>query len=128
MIIVTPYTKYTKKQVLSTAIDIREDNMDKKDKKTPSAFSLFFSFGYYRFSIIYKPRYLSRNVHLEFRALSEGFEKFTSSGYKSIFLEALPGERYSRREIKDIMIKALIREGDLDLASPDKKTLQRALF
>jgi len=84
-------------------------------------FLLFFEFGYYKFALTYEPEYFSG--HIQFFAMSKGFEKFTDSGYLSIFgdLEKMA----SRSKLQKYILMRLIEVG-IDLENP--RPAQLSLF
>ena len=122
-----PYKIYSKKSILQKAIKYRTEKTGRREN-IPAAIALFFSFGYLSFSVLYKPSYFTGYDHLEFLALSQGFDSFTETGYKSVFVPSLENEIYSFQEIKDSVVGMLKKESGIDLLAEVQVPIQLALF
>jgi hypothetical protein len=113
------YTIYTKKRLLNESINSRGEGRE-------SVFTLFFSVQGLSFGVIYKPYYFgsSSPSHFSFYALSKGFEEFTTSGYRSIFVQGLGIA--SRVEIEEYLLKEL--RASIPFLKSEKNSLQLSLF
>lgn len=127
MIEAANYKIYTKKGVLDKALRYKAKER-KRRGNIPAAISLFFSFGYLSFSILYKPNYFTGYDHLEFLAGSQGFQAYTETGYKSLFIPSLENETYSLQEIKDSVVGMLKKESGIDLEAEVQAPIQLSLF
>ena len=108
---------YTKKEILNDAI-----NAKGKDK----IFTLFFKINHLTFGVQYQPWYFnsSRGLsHFSFYAISRGFEKFTETGFRSLFVQNTK-KVASYEEIKDYFIEVLKR----DIVLESSKPMQLQLF
>jgi hypothetical protein len=85
-----------------------------------------FEFGELKFAIVYKPDYLKgahigNTQHMAFHALSEGFEAYTSTGYKSNFVHY--EGMVSDEELRAFWIEELKKENfDLENPAPRLRT------
>jgi len=75
------YKIYDKRALLNASINRRGEGL---------IFTLFFEINHFSFAVQYEPNYFkgSRGLsHFSFYALSKGFEAFTGTGYRSIFVD-----------------------------------------
>jgi len=112
------YTVYSKRDVLNRGINL-------KDRER--VFTLFFKIGHLSFGVNYKPNYFNGTMgaiaHFDFYALSQGFEKFTSTGYRSCFVHN--GENVaSYKDIKEYFLEQF--KGKVDFLGD--KPIQLGLF
>ena len=113
------YKIYTKCGLLNESIGLREKGKEK-------IFTLFFEIKGLEFGVIYKPYYFgSRSPsHFSFYALTKGFEEFTGSGYRSIFVQSLGVASYA--EIEEYIFKEL--KAAIPFLNGEQKALQVSLF
>jgi len=110
---------YTKKEILNSGIN---------RKSKSQIFTLFFKINSFQFAVQYEPRYFKSSIglaHFSFYAMSRGFEKFTESGYRSIFVHNSK-KIASYREIKEYFIELL--KDKVALEDKNLKPVQLALF
>jgi hypothetical protein len=110
---------YTKKEILNSGIN---------QKSKSQIFTLFFKINSFRFGIQYQPRYFKSSIglaHFSFYAMSRGFEKFTETGYRSVFVQNSK-KVASYREIKEYFIEVL--KAKVALEDKNLKSVQLALF
>jgi len=100
------YKKYTKEEL-------------EKDIEGSTLF--LFEYGSLKFGVIYKPRYFGSTCHLAFHAMSNGFEAYTDTGYKSNFVTT--GEEVEDTDVEQYFIDALLECG-IDVHNP-KPVLSR---
>lgn len=93
------YRIHKKREILNNAINLRGNG---------AVFTLFFTMGHFRFGVVYKPDYFGTTLrglaHFDFYALTLGFEGFTSTGYRSCFVQNSK-KVASRDEIEDYFMK-----------------------
>lgn len=109
---------YTKKELLHEGINA---------KAKAKVFTLFFEIKHLKFGVRYQPSYfssLSGLAHFDFYAMSRGFEKFTETGYRSLWVQN-PQKTASYAEVKAYFIEAF--KAFLDLEKPSKP-MQLGLF
>ncbi|MDD5406974.1 MAG: hypothetical protein PHE73_08570 [Sulfurovaceae bacterium] len=107
---------YTKKDLLNKSI-----NQKNTKKKT---FCLFFNINNFKFGVIYQPNYFTNYHHFDFYCMSLNLEKFTETGYRSIFTGSAK-TIYSYRLIKEFLIKE-IEAAEINLSVV--KPIQLSLF
>lgn len=108
---------YSKKEILNQSIN------DKTPKQ--KIIPVFFKINNFEFGVILKPNYVSNYHHFSFYAISPNLEKFTSTGYKSIF--AISSNKiFSLLEIKKFLLNQL-KENDIDVFKPTTP-IQLSLF
>ena len=112
------YKIYEKSKLLHDGIN---------DEGKEMMFTLFFTMGHFRFCVVYKPDYFGTTLHglahFDFYALTLGFEGFTSTGYRSCFVQNSQ-KVASYEEIKEYFIKQF--EGKV--AFLEDKPVQLGLF
>lgn len=108
---------YTKKEILNQSIN------DKTPKQ--KIIPVFFKINNFEFGVILKPHYVLNYHHFSFYAISPNFEKFTTSGYKSIFASS-SNKLFSLNEIKKFLLNQF-EENNIDILKPAKPT-QLSLF
>ena len=103
------YKIYDKKQLLNESINKRSDGL---------VFTLFFKINHLSFGVVYEPHYFKRTglVHFSFHALSKGFEGFTETGYRSVFVNGTQSVS-SYQEIKNYFFKIINEKIDLEKVS-----------
>jgi hypothetical protein len=111
------YTIYTKKRLLNESINSRGEG---------KVFTLFFTVQGLSFGVIYRPYYFGSlsPSHFSFHALSKGFEEFTESGYRSMFVQRLGVA--SCVEIEEYLLKEL--KASIPFLKSEKNSLQLSLF
>ncbi|CAA6798341.1 MAG: Unknown protein [uncultured Sulfurovum sp.] len=112
------YRIYDKKQLLNESINRRGGHL---------IFTLFFKINHFSFAVQYEPNYfISTGLsHFNFYALSKGFEEFTGTGYRSIFVDNCK-KISSYQEVKDFLFGKLNEKIDLEKVS--SKPIQLNLF
>ena len=113
------YKIYDKRKILNESINRREGHL---------IFTLFFKINHFSFAVQYEPNYFkgSRGLsHFNFYALSKGFEEFTGTGYRSIFVDNCK-KISSYQEVKDFLFEKLNEKIDLEKVSA--KPIQLNLF
>lgn len=105
------YKIYYKKQLLNESINKREESL---------TFTLFFKINHLSFAVQYQPHYFRSTglAHFSFYALSKGFEGFTETGYRSLFVNNSKSIS-SYEEIKAYLFKKLNEQIDLEKASTE---------
>jgi hypothetical protein len=113
------YKIYTKKDLLNESINTREEGKE-------SVFTLFFMVQGLSFGVVYRPHYFSSvtSSHFSFYALSKGFEEFTETGYRSMFVQRVGFASYE--EIEEYLLKQL--KASIPFLSQERKMLQLGLF
>ena len=103
------YRIYNKKQLLNESINKRGEGL---------VFTLFFKINHLSFGVVYEPHYFKSTglVHFSFHALSKGFEGFTGTGYRSIFVNDNKIVS-SYQEIKNYLFKTINEKMDLEKVS-----------
>lgn len=112
-------TIYTKKEILNSGIN---------HKSKSQIFTLFFKIHSFQFAVHYQPRYFKSSMglaHFSFYAMSRGFEKFTETGYRSIFVQNYK-KIASYKEIKEYFIEIL--KDKVALEDKNLKLVQLVLF
>ena len=112
-------TIYTKKEILNSGIN---------QKSKSQIFTLFFKIHSFQFAVQYEPKCFNSSIglaHFSFYAMSRGFEKFTETGYRSIFVQNSK-KIASYREIKEYFIEIL--KDKVALEDKNLKPVQLALF
>jgi len=110
---------YTKKEILNSGINL---------KSKSQIFTLFFQINSFQFAVHYQPKYFNSSMglaHFSFYAMTRGFEKFTETGYRSLFVQN-PKKIASYREIKKYFIEIL--KDKVSLEDKKLKSVQLALF
>ena len=110
---------YTKKEILNSGINL---------KSKSQIFTLFFKINSFQFAVHYQPQYFNSSMglaHFSFYAMSRGFEQFTETGYRSVFLQNSK-KIASYREIKEYFIELL--KSKVALEEKNLKPVQLALF
>lgn len=93
---------------------LESEVLDERNKKAGAEYHIF-EIGEYRFGVVYIPGRSFHYQHLGFYAMSQGFEQYTETGYKSNFVQT--GEKATREEILEYFLDRL-REVKLDLSKP----------
>ncbi|HHS93287.1 MAG TPA: hypothetical protein ENK82_08060 [Campylobacterales bacterium] len=94
------YQIYTKREILNSGIN---------SKMTSKAFTLFFEFRHLKFGVKYEPWYSKHVIglaHFDFYAMTRGFESFTKTGYRSLWIQN-PEKLASYAEVKSYFLEAL---------------------
>ena len=113
------YKIYTKKDLLNESINTREEGKE-------SVFTLFFMVQGLSFGVVYRPYYFGSITpsHFSFYALSKGFEEFTETGYRSLFVQRLGVASYG--EIEAYLLKEL--KASIPFLKNENESLQLSLF
>jgi len=108
---------YTRKEVLNQGINA---------KGKSKVFTLFFQINHLKFGVQYYPHYFQSVdiAHFSFYALSLGFEEYTSSGYRSCFVQNAK-KVASYEEVKAYFVEVF--KGVVDLGD-SKEPIQLSLF
>ena len=103
------YRIYEKKQLLNESIKKRDEGL---------VFTLFFQINHLSFGVVYEPHYFQKIglVHFSFHALSKGFEAFTETGYRSMFVNDNK-KVSSYQEIKNYLFETINEKMDLEKVS-----------
>jgi len=112
-------TIYTKKELLHSGINLKSNSQ---------IFTLFFKINSFQFAVQYQPKYFNSSMglaHFSFYAMSRGFEKFTETGYCSVFVQNSK-KVASYSEIEEYFIELLKDKVALD--DKNLKPVQLALF
>ena len=103
------YKIYEKKQLLNESVNKREEGL---------IFTIFFNINRFSFAVQYEPHYFRSTglAHFSFYALTKGFEPFTETGYRSMFVNNAKSIS-SYQEIKTYLFKKINEKIDLEKVS-----------
>jgi len=104
-----PYRVHSKQNLFSTVFEKRQ-----REIRRSRIFLLFFESGAYRFGLVYQPEYFSG--HMELYAMSEGFEKLTDTGYRSIFTGGSTPVSFD--EIRSFIFE-ILKDAGIDFENPE---------